>query len=60
LLADPRVDPTMRNNYALQWAEFYKHLEIIDLLLHDDRVLSSLTEQEFLKYKKLITEGNNE
>ena len=38
LLADPRVDPSADNNYAIRWAAYNGHTEVVRLLLADPRV----------------------
>ena len=38
LLQDNRVDPSDRNNYAIQCAMENGHIEIVKLLLKDKRV----------------------
>ena len=38
LLADQRVDPSAWRNYAILWAASNGHLEIVKLLLSDERV----------------------
>ena len=41
LLKDNRVDPSIHNNYAIQWASENGYLEIVKELLKDDRIDSS-------------------
>jgi hypothetical protein len=43
LLADMRVDPSARNNWAVSWAAENGHLEVVRLLLADERALLLLT-----------------
>ena len=38
LLADPRVNPAVNNNYPIRWASGEGHAEVVRLLLNDNRV----------------------
>ena len=38
LLADPRVDPSVRSNAAIRWASEFGHADVVKLLLADPRV----------------------
>ena len=42
LLADPRVDPSAKNNYAVCYASLNDHSEIVKLLKSDPRVRRKL------------------
>ena len=37
LLADPRVDPSADDNFAVRWASRYGRIEVVSLLLADPR-----------------------
>ncbi|KAJ3125533.1 hypothetical protein HK100_010747 [Physocladia obscura] len=50
LLADPRVDPTIWNNFALVCAAEFGHADIVSLLLQDPRVDPSARKNESLYY----------
>ena len=41
LLADPRVDPTAENNYAVKLASQNGHTKVVELLLKDPKVRAS-------------------
>lgn len=38
LLANPQVDPSTNNNYAIRWASYKGYIEIVKLLAADRRV----------------------
>ncbi len=38
LLRDDRVDPSIRNNYAIRYANANGHLSVVERLLQDERV----------------------
>jgi hypothetical protein len=38
LLADPRVDPSAKDNAAIRWASKKGHLAVVERLLADPRV----------------------
>lgn len=38
LLADSRVDPAARDNFAIRWASENGHVDVVKLLLADGRV----------------------
>ena len=49
LLADPRVDPTAKNNEAFRWAARNGQTETVKLLLADPRVISSTNDNWAVK-----------
>jgi ankyrin repeat protein len=50
LLQDKRVDPSVRNNYAIRWASKYGHTDVVELLLQDKRVDPSDGDNEAILY----------
>ena len=38
MLKDKRVDPSDKDNYAIRWASYNGHLEVVKVLLKDKRV----------------------
>jgi len=38
LLDDPRIDPSVNNNFVIMWASQYGHIEVVKTLLADPRV----------------------
>lgn len=60
LLADPRVDPCVDDNIALNWSVFNRHLGVVELLLHDARVFNSMSSKNFYHLREaypLITKA---
>ena len=49
LLANPRVDPSANGNYAIRYAAFFGHTEIVKLLLADPRVDPSANNNQSLR-----------
>ena len=41
LLEDPKVDPSADNNFAVKLASWYAHLEVVKILLADERVANT-------------------
>jgi hypothetical protein len=59
LMADPRVDPSAVNNFALSWSLHNGHLDVARLLLTDSRVRAAIpsmaqTRQRLLKRHGLL------
>src|SRR5690606_17610592 len=50
LLKDKRVDPSARDNYAIQYASSNGHLEVVKELLKDKRVDPSAENNEAIQY----------
>ena len=50
LLADPRVDPADRNNYAIHFASERGHVEVVRLLLNDSRVNPATSNNRAIKW----------
>lgn len=54
LLSLNGVNPSDLNNSAIVMAYYYKHKDIVELLLNDKRVKNSLSKYDLKRYKKYI------
>ena len=58
LLADPRVDPTARNNEAIRMARQNGHADVVRLLLADPRVEPDIKNKGGRKKKRRTSRNN--
>ena len=57
MLEDPRVDPSVKNNFALNWSFKEGHMDVVDLLLDDPRVQAKINYLPQTRIKDLIKAG---
>ena len=47
------VDPSEDGNYAIRYASYNGHTDIVKLLLQDERVKDTLSKEEIEKYRNI-------
>ena len=55
-MQDKRLDPSHNDNYALFLANNDHFVDIVKLLLKDERVRNSLSDMDKIEYKELLKE----